>query len=114
MTKYARKIALIGADVSDSLLGEFVEKCIRDGVYLIAVVGERCVEIENAMDDMIVGDATDETRFLLTSAHAGETIEDAIEYAEVFEDDHPGPVQILKLHAARQDQEEYIDAVVSS
>ncbi len=45
------------------LLPSFIETCIRDGVALIAIVGEGCRDMEDIIDELIVGDGSDQSRF---------------------------------------------------
>jgi len=51
------------------------------GVALIAVWGEGCRAVEDLIDEIVVGDGSDDSRFITTSAHQGETLENVIEFA---------------------------------
>jgi hypothetical protein len=82
---YAPKIVLQLPISDPDLLPRFVEACIRDGVALIAIAGEGCTEIEEMIDVLVVGDGSEKSRFLATSSHAGETIEEVMEFASMFD-----------------------------
>lgn len=60
-------------------LGPFVEQCLAAGVTLIAVWGEGAAEIEDQIDDIVIGDGADPDRFLSTSAHGPG--DDALDFA---------------------------------
>lgn len=64
-----------------SKLNPFVEDCLREGVRLIAVAGPDAEIIEDTIDDLVVGDGSRADRFVVTSSHAGELIEDVIDFA---------------------------------
>ncbi|WP_246756773.1 hypothetical protein [Bradyrhizobium neotropicale] len=58
---YASRIILHLPLSNEDLLGAFVEQCLRDKVALIAVVGEGAARIEDIIDELVVGDASDDT-----------------------------------------------------
>jgi hypothetical protein len=92
------KIVLRVSPPGESRLEAFVEQCIRDGVRLIAVMGDDCARIEDLIDDFIVGDGSDKTRFILTSSHPDESLEDVIAFAQALTDhDHEGDIEIVDL-----------------
>jgi len=78
---YAPKIVLCVPLKDRSALPQFVEDCLRDKVVLIAVVGDGCDQVEDLIDEMIVGDGSDQERFIMTSSHPNESIEDAMHFA---------------------------------
>ncbi len=69
---------------ADDKLEPFVEVCLMDGVALIAVWGEGCGAIEDLIDEIVVGDGSDDSRYITTSAHEGETLEEVIEFARTW------------------------------
>ncbi|MDI1226184.1 MAG: hypothetical protein PSY14_00670 [bacterium] len=95
----SRKIVLCVAPESEQKLHTFVEECIRGRVGFIAVAGDNCSRIEDIIDELVVGDASDDSRFILTSSHPDEDLDSVIEFArsmitgDEFEDD----VEIVKL-----------------
>lgn len=62
-------------------LEPFVEACLMDGVALIAIWGEGCSAVEDRIDEIIVGDGSDPSRFITTSAHEDESLVDVVEFA---------------------------------
>ncbi len=59
-----------------------VEDWIREGVQYVGVIGQDAAKIEDAIDDLCIGDGS-EPYFMLTTAHDDtETLEDAILLAE--------------------------------
>lgn len=57
---------------------------IRDGVKYVGIVGPNASAIEEAIDDLCVGNGSN-AYFMMTASHAdGETISDAVELAESF------------------------------
>ena len=81
---YAAKVVLHAPLKNSEALEPFVEDCLRDKVVLIAVVGEGCQEIETLIDEIIVGDGSDPERFIATTSHPEESIEDVMNFAKVF------------------------------
>lgn len=75
---------------------EFVEACLRDKVALIAIVGPGCAEMEDVIDDLIVGDGSADDRFIATSSHPDETMKDVLEFASACSDPRPG-LQIVSF-----------------
>jgi len=94
---YAAKIVLPLPISNPDLLAPFVEACIRDGVALIAVVGEGCADIEEQIDELVVGDGSDDSRFLVTSSHAGETVEEVMQFAAMFDAKGDQAIELVKL-----------------
>lgn len=77
-------------------LGEFVEGCLRDRVALIAIAGPGCEAMEDAIDDLIVGDGWDASRFIVTTSHTDETVEEVVAFAAGWSDPRPG-VQVVSF-----------------
>jgi flagellar biosynthesis/type III secretory pathway ATPase len=94
---YAPKIVLQLPLSNPNLLEPFVEACLRDGVSLIAVVGEGGSKIENLIDKLVVGDGSDRSRFIVTTSHPGETVEEVMEYARSWDEERDQPVELVKL-----------------
>jgi hypothetical protein len=94
-----RAIVLQSPLSNPSNLPRFVEACLRDGVELIAVVGPECEALEDEIDCLIVGNGSDDTRFIMTSSHADETLEDAIAFARDWRlrDGSYGEAQVVSL-----------------
>ena len=95
---YAPRVVLQLPLSNPDLLPSFVEACIRDGVSLIAIVGEGCRGMEDLIDELIVGDGSDESRFsVATTSHPGETVEEAVEFASILTVNQAQEVELVKL-----------------
>lgn len=75
------RIVLHSPVVDQTRLGPFVEQCLKDGVCLIAIWGEGAEALEDDVDWLVIGDGADKSRFLVTSAHPGESLEEMLEFA---------------------------------
>jgi hypothetical protein len=62
-------------------LDQFVKDCLNTGVRLIAVSGVDAADVEEDIDQLIVGDGS-KNRFVVTSSHLPE--EDAISFARLW------------------------------
>lgn len=93
---YARKIVLQLPVSRPQAIGPFVEQCLRDGVSLVAVVGENAKDLEDQIDALVVGDGSDSSRFVVTTAHQGEAVEDVLEFASHFGTD-ADKVQLVRI-----------------
>ena len=77
----------------DTLIGQF----IKDQVHLVYVVGGDCQRIEDIIDDLCVGDGSD-PYFMITTSHPDETLEEVMEFAELFSEDKFGTkVEMVEL-----------------
>ena len=95
---FARKIVLHCPRGYRSDLEELVERFVADGVSFVGVVGEDCSRIEDIIDELVVGDGSDRRRFILTAAHPGESIEDAVDSARSLAGEHAGSeVEVVEL-----------------
>lgn len=77
-------------------LASLVADWIKDGVRYVGVVGIDAYRIEDAIDDLCIGDGV-EPYFMLTASHdADETLEDAVFLAEqLSEGVGAGPVEVV-------------------
>ena len=95
---YAPKIVLQLPVANHDLVEPFVEKCLRDGVDLIAIVGDGASKMDDLIDEIVVGDDSDKSRFVVTSFHENETIEEVLEFARNWKEDQFGQsVELVKL-----------------
>ncbi len=76
------KIILCVPIEDNEALAPFVEACLRDKVELIAVVGDGCKHVEDLIDAIVVGDGSDQSRFLITTAHHARSLDEATHLAE--------------------------------
>lgn len=79
------------------MLDDFVEQCLRDCVSLIAVVGPDCARLEDTIDEIIVGDGSDPSRFVCTTSHPDESFRDVMDFAECWEMERGDPVEEVRL-----------------
>lgn len=95
----ARAIVLQTPLQNPAALPEFVEACLRDRVELIAIVGPNCETLEDEIDWLIVGDGSDDSRFIVTSSHDEETLAEAVAFAEGWsmQDGSYGKADVVSL-----------------
>lgn len=95
---YAKKIVLSCAAGYRTALDEMVEAFIRDGVAFVGVVGKDCAKVEDIIDELLVADGSDESRSILTSSHPGESVDEAVAFAESLTGEFAGEeVQVVEL-----------------
>ena len=94
---YAAKIVLQLPVSNPDLLEPFVEACLRDGVDLIAIVGEGASRMDDLIDEIVVGDGSDRSRVINTTFHADETVEEVSEFARSWKEELGQAVQLVKL-----------------
>jgi hypothetical protein len=94
---YAPKIVLELPVSNPELLQPFVEACLRDGVDLIAIVGEGASRMDDLIDEIVVGDGSDRNRFINTTFHADETVDEVLEFARSWKEELGQAVQLVKL-----------------
>ena len=74
-----------------------VEQFVADGVKFVGVVGADCSRVEDIIDELVVGDGSDDRRFILTSSHPGKSIEEAVKFARDLSEEYAGEPQIVEL-----------------
>jgi hypothetical protein len=97
--RYAQKIILYAPPWDSPRLEAFVEKCIQDKVVLVCVTGNDCAKVEDVLDELVVGDGSDLTRFFTTTSHPNESIAEVHAFAEAWtlDVDPTSPVQEVRL-----------------
>ena len=93
---YGAKIVLHSRAGDHADLTALIGRFIENGVRFVAVVGPDCEAIETTIDEMVVGDGTTD-RFILTSSHAGESLEAAVEFARSLVGEYAGEVQVVEF-----------------
>lgn len=78
-------------------LDALVEQFLADGVKSIGVVGKDCALVEDIIDELVVGDGRDATRFILTSSHPGESVEEVVNFASMVSSAGDGEAQVVVL-----------------
>ena len=82
---YAPKIILHTPLADPAKLDSFVEDCLADGVVLVAVVGPDSNKVEDLIDELVVGDASDKSRFVVTSSHCNEPLDEVLNFVSHFD-----------------------------
>ncbi|WP_296596079.1 hypothetical protein [Phenylobacterium sp.] len=96
MTLSARTI--LHAPISDeTALGDFVERCLRHGVSLVAIVGPDSERLEELVNDLVVGDGSDPEGFLCTTSHPNEPLDEVVNFARAWEAERAGGVEEVRL-----------------
>lgn len=91
------KIVLALPMSDKALLPAFVETCLAENASLIAVMGEGCEQVEDEIDWLVVGDGSDPSRFVTTSSHPGETLDQVVEFATAWWVTADGPTKIVRI-----------------
>ncbi len=82
--KYAQRVVLHAPSWDSSKLSAFVEQCIQDRVILVCVVGPDCRRVEDVIDELVVGLGDDPSRFINTTSHPNESVEEVRSFAEAW------------------------------
>jgi hypothetical protein len=99
-TAYAAKIILHAPAWNSPLLGDFVDKCLRDKVALICVVSGDCERVHDVIDELIVGDGSaDDSEWPATTWHMGQSLDEVRSFAASYRcrDGATGPFQEVRL-----------------
>ena len=93
---YSQKVVIHSKSGAPKSLEQLVEQFITDRVQFIAVAGVNCALIEDLIDEIVVGDGSDDTRFILTSSHPGESLEEVMQFARMMTEG-AGEPQLVEL-----------------
>ena len=74
-----------------------MEAFIADGVKYVGVVGQDAELTEDIIDECVVGDGSDHTRYILTASHKVESVEYALQFAQSLTGEFEGAVQLVEL-----------------
>jgi hypothetical protein len=94
---FAPKIVLHCPTGYRPTLDTLVEQWLSGGVKFVAVVGQDCERIESIIDELVVGDGSNTERYLLTSSHPGESVAQAVTFAQSLSMEYSGEVQVLEV-----------------
>ena len=94
---YASRIVLHSLSGRPEGIDALVEGFLKDGVKFVGVVGKNAAHIEDLVDEVVVGDGTGDSRFLLTASHEGETLEDAVEFAKNLSEEYGHGLQVVEV-----------------
>ncbi|MEG3155719.1 hypothetical protein [Sphingomonas sp. RB1R13] len=88
------RIVLHSPVVDQTTLGPFVEQCLKDGVRLLAIWGEGAEALEDDVDCLVIGDGVDKSRFLVTSAHSEDSLEEVLDFASGWHCERDGLTEV--------------------
>lgn len=74
-----------------------MEKCLTDGVSLLAICGPGSSLLEDKVDWLVIGDGSRSDRFLCTTSHPNEPLDEVIAFANAWETDKVGAVEQVHL-----------------
>ena len=94
---FASKIILHSPVSDEDLLDDFVEQCLRDEVSIIAVFGPGSRRVEDIIDEIVVGDGSAPERFVCTTSHPDEPLEDVLNMLKHWEMERGDPIQEVRL-----------------
>jgi hypothetical protein len=94
---YASKIVLHCPHGYTDAVDRLVEDFLSGGVKFVGVVGLDCERIEDIVDELVVGDGGDSSRFLLTSSHPGASLQEAVRFARALVGEYEGEVQVVEV-----------------
>jgi hypothetical protein len=94
---YASRIVLHSLSGAPEGIESLVESFLKDGVKFVGVVGKNAGHIEELVDEVVLGDGTDDSRFLLTASHEGESLNDAVEFARSLSDEYGEGLQVVEV-----------------
>ena len=93
----AQKLILHLPISDEALLEAFVERCLADGVSLLAIFGPGSDVLEEKVDWLVIGDSSRPGRFLCTTSHLDEPLDDVLAMASAWEADKGGAVDQIRL-----------------
>ena len=93
---HPKKIVLHCREGYTPQLNGLVEEFIRDGVIYVGVVGKDCGDVEDIIDEIVVGDGTRDYH-LLTSSHPDESVEEALRFADSLTGEFEGKAHIVDV-----------------
>lgn len=93
----AQKLVLHLPISDEVVLEDFVERCLADGVSLLAIVGPGSDVIEEKVDWLVIGDGSQPERFLCTTSHLDEPLDEVLAMVSAWEADRGGAVAQIRL-----------------
>jgi hypothetical protein len=94
---YAAKIILHTPLANPAQLASFVETCLTDGVVLIAIIGIDACRVEDVIDELVVRDGSNSTRFIATTSHPKDTIEDVLNFVSLYDAGSGAQIERVRL-----------------
>lgn len=96
---FAQKIVLHCPFGYRTELDALVEQFLADGVRFVGVVGAECARVEDIIDELVVGDGRDAARFILTSSHPDDSVDEVVAFARSISTVGDGEPQVVVLGA---------------
>eukprot|EP01037_Dinobryon_pediforme_P033461 gene33461-38903_t len=96
------KIILVTTPDTERRLDYFVEECLRAGIKWIAVVGDECSRIEDMIDELVVGDGSDLSRFIMTTWHENQSLSEVVEFMSSLKGEYAGETKVVQLIAGSE------------
>lgn len=93
----ARKIILHSPILAEADLGNFVERCLTEDVSLLAIIGPGAASLEDQVDWIVIGDGSNPSRFLCTTSHPDEPLEDVLGMVNAWDAGANGHVEQVFL-----------------
>jgi hypothetical protein len=97
MMSLARKLILHSPISDETLLEDFVERCLAGGVSLLAIFGPDCEVLEEKVDCLVVADGSQPSRFLCTTSHRGESLDEVLSMVNAWEPDRDSAVEQVHI-----------------
>ncbi len=93
----AQKLVLHSPVSDEAVLEAFVERCLADGVSLLAIFGPGSDVIEEKIDWLVTGDGSRPDRILCTTSHLDEPLDEVLAMVNTWEADKGGAVDQIRL-----------------
>jgi hypothetical protein len=94
---YGRKVVLHTPRGFTGRVEELARQFIAVGVAFVGCVGPDCQVVEDYVDWVAVECGSPEKNFILTSAHPGESVKEAVAFAEALSEEYEGQVQVVEI-----------------
>lgn len=95
--EFTKKIVIHSIKGYRPELDVLINQLIANGVLFIGVVGEDASRIEDVIDELCVGDGTGKPYEMLTSSHEGESVEEAVNFANQLTGKFSGNTKLIKF-----------------
>ncbi len=96
MAMIDRRFVLISESGYSSQHDQFLATLLDEGYELFSVVGKDCELWEEIMDEIAVGNGSN-VRYITTTSHVGETVEDVIEFAKNWSTEKSSGVKVVSI-----------------
>ncbi|MGU3400923.1 hypothetical protein ACLBWS_14475 [Brucellaceae bacterium D45D] len=93
----ARKLILHSPLSDETLLKGFVEQCLLDQVSLLAIFGPGADRLEDEIAQLVVGDGSDPERFLCTTSHPDENLDEVFNMMNHWKIEQGGTIEQVYL-----------------